>query len=101
MHGPIFHLANPFTHQHAIFHYAHENDLDDSMFQGSTNFQDAMSKIIDPDTKSHLYQYQKDLKIRNICERGDKLKIKQDLQKAKTEEEAREHAASSVAALAS
>ena len=38
-----------------------------------------------------------DLKIRNLCERGDKLKIKQDLQKDNTEEEAREHVANSIA----
>ena len=59
-----------------------------------------MGKIIDPDTKSHLYQYQKDLKIRTLQERGDKLKIKQYLQKEKIEDEAREHAVSSVAVVA-
>ena len=67
------------------------------MFQGVTNFQEAMGKIIDPDTKSHLYQYQKNLKIRNLLERGDKLKIKWNLQKEKTKEEARESVASSSA----
>ena len=90
MHDPIFYLANLFTHEHVRFHYAHENDHDDSMFSQAINFLEEISKITDPDTKAHMYQYQKDLKIKTLRERGDKLKIKQDLEKEKMEEEARE-----------
>ena len=48
-----------------------------------------------------MYQYQKDLKTIILRERGDKLKIKQDLEKEKIEQEGREHATSSIAALVS
>ena len=46
-----------------------------------------------------MYQYQKVLKTRTLREIRDKLKIKQDLEKEKTEQEVREHATSSTAAL--
>ena len=69
------------------------------MFQGATNFQEAMDKIIDPEAKLYLYKYQKDLKTRIVRERGDKLKIKEDLQKEKTKQEVREDATSYVVAL--
>ena len=101
MHDSMAYLANLFAHEHVKFHYVHESDPDDPMFRGATNFQEAMSKITDPDTKSHLYKYQKGLKIRVLHERGDKLKIKQDLQKEKNEKEAREQEASSISILAS
>ena len=101
MDGLVGYLADVFAHEHLKFQYVHENEPDDSMFQGATNFQEEMGKITNPDTKSHLYQYQKDLKIRTLRERGDKLKIKQDLQKEKTEEEVREHATRSAVVLAS
>ena len=58
-----------------------------------------MDKISDLETNSHLYQYQKDLKTRIVQERGDKLKIKQDLEKEKTKQEVREDTSSSVVAL--
>ena len=58
-----------------------------------------MKKIIDLNIKSHLYKYLKDLKIRILHEREDKLEIKQNLQKEKTEKEAREHEVSFTAAL--
>ena len=58
-----------------------------------------MDKITDPDMKLFLSKYQKDLKTRILGERGDKLKIKEDIQKEKTKQEAREDAASSVVSL--
>ena len=58
-----------------------------------------MDKITDLETKLILYKYQKDLKTRIVGERGDKLKIKEDLQKDKTEQEAREDGESFVVAL--
>ena len=51
MHDPIFYLANIFKHEAVRFQYSHENDLDDSMFLGATNFKEEMSKITDPYTK--------------------------------------------------
>ena len=84
MHDPVAYLTNLFAHEHVKFQYVHENDPDDSMFQGVTNFQEAMGKITDPYTKSHLYKYQKDIKERTLQERGDKLKIQQDPENEKT-----------------
>ena len=60
------------------------------MFQVATYFQEAMNKVSDSNTKSHLYKYYKDFKIIILHERGDKLKIKQDLQKEEIQKEARE-----------
>ena len=75
------------------FQYVHQNQLDDSMFRVATTFQEAIGKITDPEIKSHLYMFQKDLKRINMREREDKLRIKQDLEKRKREEEVTEHAA--------
>ena len=101
MHDPVSYLANLFTHEHIGFRYTHENDPNDSMFWAATYFQQAMNKITDPNIKSHLYKYQKDLKIRIPHEREDKLKIKQNIQKKKIEKEAREQVASLVSSLVS
>ena len=76
MHDPVAYLAGLFAHEHVKFQYIHENDLDDSMFRGAANFQEVMDKITDPETKSHMYQYQNDLKTRIVRERGYQLKIK-------------------------
>ena len=89
MHDPMAYLANIFAHEHIKFHYVHENDPNDSMFRATTYFQEAMNKIIDTDTKSHIYKYQKDIKIRILCEREDKLEINKNIQKEKTKKEAR------------
>ena len=58
-------------------------------------FQEEMDKITDPETKLFLYKFQKDIKTRILGERGDKLKIKEDVQKEKKKEEAREDGGSS------
>ena len=94
-------LASLFAHEHVRFHYVHENDPNDSMFRATTYFQEAMNKIIDTDTKSHIYKYQKDIKIRILCEREDKIEINKNIQKEKTKKEAREHAENSATSLAS
>ena len=49
------------------------------MFWEAIDFQEAMKKTIDLNVKSHLYKYQKDLMIRTLHERKDKLKIKQNI----------------------
>ena len=79
MHDPMSYLANLFTHEHIGFRYTHENDPNDSMFRVVMDFQEPMNKITNPDTKSHLYKYQKDLKIRILHEREDKLEIKKNI----------------------
>ena len=95
MHEPVSYLANLFSHEHVKFQYVHENEIDNSLFQVATTFQEAIGKISDLEIKSHLYKFQKDIKRRTPREREDKLKTKQDLEKEKREEEAREHAARS------
>ena len=92
MHDLVAYLANLFAHEHVKFQYVHQNEPDDSMFRAAITFQEAIDKIIDPELKSHLYLFQKNLKRRTLREREDKLRIKEDLEKQKREEEAREHA---------
>ena len=58
-----------------------------------------MDKITGPEMKLILYKYQKEVKTKIVRERGDKLKIKEDLQKEKTEQEVREDSTSSVVSL--
>ena len=84
MHDPMSFMANLFAHEHARFQYAHENYPDDSMLRAAIYFWEAMNKITYPNVKSHVYKYQKDLKIRILHEREAKLKIKEDLQKENT-----------------
>ena len=100
MHDPVAYLANLFAHEHVKFQYVHENDPDDSLFRVAYTFQEAIGKISDLETNSHLYKFQKDLKRRILWEREDKLEIKQDVEKEKREEEVREHAERSTAAVA-
>ena len=51
-------------------------------------------------TKSLQYVYEKDLKRRILRERANKFELKQDLDKEKTEQEAREYLAISVVVVA-
>ena len=98
MHDPMGYLADLFAHEHLKFQYIHENEPDDSMFQGAINFKQAMDKITNLERKLILYKYQKEVKTKIVGERGDKLKIKEDIEKEKTKQEAREDAASYVVA---
>ena len=99
MHDPIRYLVDLFSHEHLKLQYVHENELDDSMFQGANNYKHEMHKITGPERKLILYKYQKEVKTKKFGERGDKLKIKEDLQKEKTEQEVGEDATSYVVAL--
>ena len=45
-----------------------------------------MDKITDPERKLILYKYQKEVKTKVVGERGNKLKIKEVLQKEKTKQ---------------
>ena len=98
MHDLVGFLHNLFAHEHAKFQYVHENERDDSMMQGASTFQEAICKIHDPGTNLHQYMYENDLKRRIMLERANKLEPKQDFDKEKTEQEAREYLARSVAA---
>ena len=84
MHDPMDYLNNLFAHENVRFHYVHENDPNDSIFQVATDFQEPMNKINNPNTKSHLYKYQKDLKVRILRERQDKFELKKNIQKEQT-----------------
>ena len=48
MHDPKSYLANLFAHEHAKYHYVHEDDHDDSMFRAVVDFREAMGNIEDP-----------------------------------------------------
>ena len=61
------------------------------MMQGASTFQEVIRKISIPETKSHQYVYENDLKRRILLERANKLELKQDLDKEKTKQEAREY----------
>ena len=99
MHDPVHFLHNLFAHEHAKFQYVHENEPDDSMMRGASTFQKAIRKIIDPQTKSHQYVYENDLKRRILLERENKLELRQDLDKEKIEQEAREYLSRSIVAV--
>ena len=60
------------------------SQISNSMFQGANNYKHEMHKIIGPERKLILYKYQKEVKTKNVGERGDKLKIKEDIEKEKT-----------------
>ena len=100
MHELKSYLENLFAHERARSHYVHENDHDDFMFREAVDFRQAVSKIEDPKVKSHIYKYQKDIKVHTLHYRETKLKIEQDIEKQNTEKEEKEQAAIYVAALA-
>ena len=54
----------------------------------------------DPETKLHQYAYEKHLNRRILQERANKLALKQDLDKEKTEQEVREYSTRSAVAVA-
>ena len=84
MHDPLGFFHNVFAQEHVKFQDVHENEPDDSMMQGASTFQEAIHKIHDPETKSHQYVYEKDLKRRILRERENKFELKQDLDKENT-----------------
>ena len=57
-------------------------------------------KIHDPGTNSHHYAYEKDVKRIILIERANHLELKQDFDKEKIEQEAREYLSRFVAAVA-
>ena len=70
------------------------------MMWGASTFQEVIRKISEPETKSHQYAYEKDLKRRIFLERANKLELKQDFDKEKIEQEAREYLARYAVAIA-
>ena len=62
------------------------------MFREAVDFQEAMDKIIDPNVKSRLYNYQKGIKTRTLHYKETKLKIEHGIEKHNTEKEAKEQA---------
>ena len=100
VHDPVRFLHNLFAHEHAKFQYVDENEPDDSMMRGASNFQEVIRKISEPEAKSHQYIYEKDLKRRILLERANKLELKQDLDREKKEQEERDYLARSAVVVA-
>ena len=69
-------------------------------FKELSIFKQEMDKILDPERKLIMYKYQNEVKTKIVGKRGDKLKIKEDLEKEKSEQEVTEDATISVVALA-
>ena len=63
MHDPKSYLASHFVQEHARIQYAHQDELDDSIYRAAIDFQEVLSRIDEPNVKAHIFQYQKDLKI--------------------------------------
>ena len=59
IHDPVGFSHNVFAQEHVKFQYVHENEPDDSMMRGASTFEEVIHTIIDPETKSHQYVYQK------------------------------------------
>ena len=81
MHDRKAHLTNLFVQKHVKFHYSHEDERDDSIYRKDMDFQEALSKIVDPDVKAHVFKYQKDLKGSTLRFKNVKLSIEENLQR--------------------
>ena len=79
MHDPKAYLASLFFQEHDKFQSDHEDDPDDSIYRAAIDFQEALSKITDPDVKAHVFNYQKDLKDSTIHFRKVKFSTEEDL----------------------
>ena len=55
-------LSSLFFQECAKLHYAHEDELDDSIYKVDMVFREALINIVDPYVKYHFFKYQKDLK---------------------------------------
>ena len=89
MHDPKSYLASNFVQEHARIQYAHQDELDDSIYRAVIYFQEVFSKITDPNVKAHFFKYQKDLKSSMLHFRQVKLTVKENLQRQNLEKEAK------------
>ena len=99
MHDPKAYLDNLFVQEQAKFQYAHEKQPNDSIYRVAIEFQEALRKTTDPDVKSHVFKYQKDLKESVLHFRKVKLAIEENLQRKNIEKEAKDKVVRFVAAL--
>ena len=99
MHDPKSYLASLFVQEQAKFQYSHEKQPNDSIYRVAIEFQEALKKITDPDVKSHVFKYQKDLKDSTLHFIKVKLAIEENLQRKNIEKESQDQATSSFASL--
>ena len=101
MHDPKSYLASHFVQEHARIQYAHQDELNDSIYKETIDFQEVLSRIADPNVKAHIFQYQKDLKISVLHFGQVKMTVEENIQRKNLEKEAKEKGAISSSALAS
>ena len=101
MHDPKSYLASHFVQEHARIQYAHQDELNDSIYKQTIDFQEVLSRIADPNAKAHIFQYQKDLKIFMLHFRQVKLAVEENIQRKNSEKEDKEQVARYSSALAS
>ena len=101
MHDPKSYLASNFVQEHARIQYAHQDELDDSIYRAAIDFQEVLSRIADPNSKAHIFQNQKDLKISMLDFGQVKMTVEKNIQRKNLEKEAKEKGDSSSSALAS
>ena len=59
MHDPKAYMASLFMHENARFQYVHEDEPDESIYMEAIEFHEALSKIVDPNIKAHVFKYQR------------------------------------------
>ena len=95
MHDPKSYLASHLVQEHSKIHYNHYNEPDESIYRETIDFQEVLSRIIDPNFKDQIFKYQKDLKIYVLHFRQVKLAMEENIQKHILEKEVKEKAPSS------
>ena len=101
MHDPKSYPASHFLQEKDRIYYAHEDEPTDSIYRESIDFQEVLSRIVDPHVKAHILKYQKDMKICVIHFRKVRLTVQENMQWKNLEKDAKENSTSSSSALAS
>ena len=78
-HDPKSYLASHLVQEHSKLQYTHENEPDDSIYRETIDFQDVLSRIIDPNVKANVFKYWKDLKISVLHFRQLKLVVEENI----------------------
>ena len=86
-------MASHFVQEHARIQYAHQDELDDSIYREAIDFQEVLISITDPKLKAHIFKYQKDLNIYVLHFRQEKLTVEENLQRQNLQKEAKDQAA--------
>ena len=90
MHDPKSSLASHFVQEHARIQYAHQDELDDSIYREAIDFQEVLSSIVDPNFKARVFQYQKDLNIYVLHFKQVKLTLEENILRKNLEKEDKE-----------